>query len=66
MTAMKLQVSHWNCNLLEHTDAYTNLSKSHLAQQSKIFNEKKLKEFECQDILNKITFLLNQVRVNTF
>jgi len=31
-----------------------------LAQTSKIFNEKKLKETECQDILNKITFLLNQ------
>jgi hypothetical protein len=45
----------------EYRDAYTNLSKTNLVQQSKIFNEKKLKDAECSDLLNKIIFLLNQV-----
>jgi coatomer subunit gamma len=45
----------------EYRDAYTNLSKTNLVQQSKIFNEKKLKDSECTDLLNKIIFLLNQV-----
>lgn len=45
----------------EYRDAYSNLSKTNLVQQSKIFNEKKLKDAECIDLLNKIIFLLNQV-----
>ncbi len=28
---------------------------------SKIFNEKKLKDSECIDLLNKVVYLLNQV-----
>lgn len=54
----------------EYRDAYSNLSKTNLVQQSKIFNEKKLKDAECIDLLNKIIFLLNQVslpiRVNFY
>jgi len=50
----------------EYRDAYTNLSKTNLVQQSKIFNEKKLKDSECIDLLNKIIFLLNQVCVLTW
>ena len=45
----------------EYRDAYSNLSKSELCQKSKIFNEKKLKDSECTDLLNKIIYLLNQV-----
>ena len=45
----------------EYRDAFTNLSKSDLVQKSKIFNEKKLKDSECTDLLNKIIYLLNQV-----
>lgn len=45
----------------EYRDAYTNLNKSELVQKSKIFNEKKLKDSECTDLLNKIIYLLNQV-----
>ena len=45
----------------EYRDAYTNLNKSELVQKSKIFNDKKLKDSECTDLLNKIIFLLNQV-----
>ena len=48
----------------EYRDAYSNLSKTNLVQQSKIFNEKKLKDVECTDLLNKIIFLLNQVSVD--
>ena len=44
----------------EYRDAYTNLNKSELVQKSKIFNEKKLKESECTDLLNKVIYLLNQ------
>merc|ERR1719464_432391 len=44
----------------EYRDAYTNLNKSELAQKSKIFNEKKLKDAECTDLLNKVIYLLNQ------
>ena len=44
----------------EYRDAYTNLNKSELVQKSKIFNEKKLKDSECTDLLNKIIYLLNQ------
>jgi hypothetical protein len=51
-------------SLLEYRDAYSNLSKVNLSQQSQIFNEKKLKDTECQDLLNKVIYLLNQVRVN--
>jgi len=43
----------------EYRDAFTNLSKSSLVQKSKIFNEKKLKDSECTDLLNKIIYLLN-------
>ena len=45
----------------EYRDAYTNLNKSELVQKSKIFNEKKLKESECTDLLNKVIYLFNQV-----
>ena len=45
----------------EYRDAFTNLNKSELVQKSKIFNEKKLKDSECTDLLNKIIYLLNQV-----
>ena len=45
----------------EYRDAYSNLSKSDLVQKSKIFNDKKLKDSECTDLLNKIIYLLNQV-----
>ena len=45
--------------LLEYRDAYSNLSKTTLVQQSKIFNEKKLKDAECIDLLNKVIYLLN-------
>ena len=45
----------------EYRDAYTNLNKSELVQKSKIFNEKKLKDSECTDLLNKVIYLLNQV-----
>jgi len=45
----------------EYRDAYSNLSKSALVQNSKIFNDKKLKDTECIDLLNKVIFLLNQV-----
>jgi hypothetical protein len=44
---------------LEYRDAYSNLSKTTLVQQSKIFNEKKLKDAECIDLLNKVIYLLN-------
>ena len=51
----------------EYKDAYSNLNKSELAQKSKIFNEKKLKDAECTDLLNKVIYLLNQVRkIDTF
>ena len=46
----------------EYRDAFSNLSKTELVQKSKIFNEKKLKDSECTDLLNKIIYLLNQVR----
>ena len=45
----------------EYRDAYSNLNKSDLVQKSKIFNDKKLKDSECTDLLNKIIYLLNQV-----
>jgi hypothetical protein len=44
---------------LEYNDAYSNLSKSTLVQESNIFNEKNLSVLKCVDLLNKITFLLN-------
>jgi hypothetical protein len=49
-----------NDDASEYRDAYTNLKQSDLAQKSRIFNEKKLKDSECIDLLNKIIFLLNQ------
>ena len=62
---MKQQVSLTiNLIYVEYRDAYSNLSKVNLSQQSQIFNEKKLKDSECQDLLNKVIYLLNQVRVN--
>ena len=45
----------------EYRDAYSSLSKSELVQKSKMFNEKKLKDAECTDLLNKVIYLLNQV-----
>ena len=45
----------------EYRDAFSNLSKTALVQMSKIFNEKKLKDSNCTDLLNKIIYLLNQV-----
>ena len=45
---------------LEYRDAYSNLNKSALVQESNIFNDKVLKEKKCIDLLNKIIFLLNQ------
>lgn len=44
----------------EYKDAYSNLSKSALVQESNIFNDKNLKEKKCIDLLNKVIFLLNQ------
>jgi hypothetical protein len=43
----------------EYRDAYSNLSKSSLSQNSKMFNERKLNDKECTDLLNKVIFLLN-------
>ena len=43
----------------EYKDAYSNLSKSALVQESNIFNDKTLKEKKCIDLLNKVIFLLN-------
>lgn len=64
---MKLQVlPALKYIFVEYRDAYSNLSKVNLSQQSQIFNEKKLKDSECQDLLNKVIYLLNQVRVNQF
>ncbi len=45
--------------LIEYNDAYSNLSKSALVQESKIFNEKQINERKCVDLLNKVIFLLN-------
>lgn len=45
----------------EYRDAYTNLNKSDLVQKTSIFNDKKLKDRECTDLMNKIIYLLNQV-----
>ena len=45
----------------EYRDAYSNLNKTSLAQNSKIFNDRKLNDKECTDLLNKVIFLLNQV-----
>jgi coatomer protein complex subunit gamma len=47
----------------EYKDAYSNLSKSQLVQESKIFNDKQLNEKKCIDLLNKVIFLLNQGEV---
>lgn len=44
----------------EYKDAYSNLNKSALVQQSNIFNDKTLKEKDCITLLNKVIFLLNQ------
>lgn len=44
----------------EYKDAYSNLSKSALVQESAIFKEKSLKEKKCIDLLNKVIFVLNQ------
>ncbi len=46
-------------DLLEYNDAYTNLNKSTLVQESNIFNEKNLGILKCVELLNKIIFLLN-------
>ena len=46
--------------LIEYKDAYSNLNKSALVQESTIFNDKTLKEKKCIDLLNKVIFLLNQ------
>ena len=43
----------------EYRDAYTNLNKSDLVQKTSIFNDKKLRDSECTDLLNKIIYLLN-------
>ncbi len=59
-TATRHQVSSVRLST-EYRDAYSNLSKTTLSQQSKIFNEKKLKDSECSDLLNKVIYLLNQV-----
>ena len=45
--------------VLEYNDAYTNLNKSTLLQESNIFNEKNLGILKCVELLNKIIFLLN-------
>jgi hypothetical protein len=45
--------------ILEYNDAYTNLNKSTLVQESNIFNEKNLGILKCVELLNKIIFLLN-------
>jgi coatomer protein complex subunit gamma len=44
----------------EFRDEYTNLNKSTLVQKSKVFNDRKLNEKECVDLLNKVCFVLNQ------
>jgi hypothetical protein len=44
----------------EYKDAYSNLNKSALVQESNIFNDKQLKDKKCIDLLNKVIFLLNQ------
>jgi len=46
-------------NLIEYNDAYTNLNKSTLVQESNLFNEKNLSVLKCVELLNKIIFLLN-------
>ncbi len=46
-------------DVLEYNDAYTNLNKSTLVQESNIFNEKNLGILKCVELLNKIIFLLN-------
>ena len=45
--------------VLEYNDAYTNLNKSTLVQESNIFNEKNLGILKCVELLNKIILLLN-------
>ena len=52
---------HEAADASEYRDAFSNLSKSGLVQLSKIFNEKKLKDSDCIDLLNKVVYLLNQV-----
>ena len=47
----------------EYKDAYSNLNKSTLVQESNIFNDKTLKDKKCIDLLNKVIFLLNQGQV---
>ena len=58
--AMTNQVCIRDDNIvLEYNDAYTNLNKSTLVQESNIFNEKNLGILKCVELLNKIIFLLN-------
>lgn len=44
----------------DYKDEYTKLSKSALMQESRIFNDAKLKHKKCTELLCKIIFLLNQ------
>jgi hypothetical protein len=44
---------------IEYNDAYSNLNKTALVQESNIFNEKNLGILKCVDLLNKTIFLLN-------
>ena len=67
LTSMTLPVSQTIFHILnktfkltEYKDAYSNLSKSTLVQESAIFKEKSLKEKKCIDLLNKVIFVLNQ------
>ena len=46
-------------SILEYNDAYSNLNKSQLVIESKVFNEKQISEKKCVDLLNKVIFLLN-------
>ena len=51
-------------DFIDYKDEYTRISKSTLVQEaSKIFNEAKINPKKCIEVLNKIIYLLNQVRI---
>jgi len=44
----------------EYKDAYSNINKTNLVHDSKMFNEKKIRDSECINVINKAIYLLNQ------
>lgn len=59
---VRIILSQYYFIFLESYNKFKNIQKASLLQEAKCFNDPKINEMKCSDIIGKIIYLINQVQ----